>query len=83
MTANGGWTPTNGHVVGLQGTMAASTALVTFAGIPAWIPPIASRPVASTAFFGVDRSVDEQKLAGTALDGTNMGVLEASTSWRT
>jgi hypothetical protein len=76
VTANGGWTPTNTHVVGLQGTMAASTALVTFAGIPAWIPPIASRPVASTAFFGVDRSVDEQKLAGTALDGTNMGVLE-------
>lgn len=76
VTANGGWTPTNTHVIGVQGTMAASTAFVTWPGIPGWIPPIASRPTSATAFYGVDRSVEEQKLSGSALDGTGMEVME-------
>lgn len=71
-----GLTPTATHVIGVSGTMSASTSFVQWPGIPAWIPPFASRPVASTAFFGQDRSVEEQRLAGSALDGTGMGVLE-------
>ena len=76
VTANGGATPVATHVIGVQGTMAATTSLVTFAGIPAFIPPIGSRPVSSTTLFGLDRSVDEARCAGQALDGTGMGVLE-------
>lgn len=76
VTASGGWTPTNTHVFGLQGTMAASTSPVVWPGIPGWIPPAASRPVSSGAFFGVDRSTNETKLAGLYLDGTGLTVLE-------
>jgi hypothetical protein len=73
---SGTWTPTDTHVIGLQGTMAASTSPVVWPGIPGWIPPAASRPVSSGLFFGVDRSVNETKLAGLYLDGTAMGILE-------
>lgn len=72
-----GSTPAATHVLGVSGTMLASTSLATFAGIPAFIPPIASRPVSSTLFFGVDRSVQEQALAGTAYDGTGRDILES------
>jgi hypothetical protein len=71
-----GMTPTATYVLGVQGTMAGSTTFVQWPGIPAWIPPIASRPVSATAFFGQDRSVEEQRLSGSALDGTGMGILE-------
>ena len=79
VTANGGWTPTDTHVFGLAGTVLASTGLATWPGIPGWIPSAANRPVASTAFFSVDRSVNEQKLAGLYLDATSpaLGTLEA------
>lgn len=77
VTANGGWTPTNGHVGGLQGTVAASTANQVWPGIPGWIPPAASRPVASTAFFSVDRTISETKLAGLYLSQAGLGPLEA------
>ena len=74
------WTPTDTHVIGLQGTMQASTSPTQWPGIPGWIPPAASRPVSSGAFFGVDRTVNEGKLAGLYLDtsaaGTPMGILE-------
>jgi hypothetical protein len=83
VTANSSWAPTNGHVFGVNGVMAASTAAVVWPGILGWIPPASARPVSSTLFFGVDRSVDELKLAGSALDvsGANtsigtMGTLE-------
>lgn len=76
VTAAGGWTPTNTHVFGLQGTMAASTTPVVWPGIPGWIPAAANRPVSSALFFNVDRSTNESKLAGLYLDGTGMGILE-------
>lgn len=79
ITVDGGgtWTPTNGHVLGLQGTMIASTAISTWPGIPAWIPPSASRPLSTAdSFFSVNRSVDERRLAGSYLDGTKMSILE-------
>lgn len=73
----GTWTPTNGHVLGLQGTMIASTAVSTWPGIPAWIPSAANRPLStSDSFFNVNRSVDERRLAGSYLDGTSMSILE-------
>lgn len=43
-------------------------------GIPGWIP--VSAP-ASTAFFGVDRTADPQRLAGLRFDGTSMDLVEA------
>lgn len=77
VTANGGWTPTNTHVGGLQGTVAASTANQVWPGIPGWIPPAASRPVSNTAFFSVDRSVNETRLAGLYLSQPGLQPLEA------
>lgn len=84
VTANGGWTPTNTHVFGLSGTMAASASPVQWPGIPGWIPPAASRPLSTgDSFFQVNRSVNEMKLAGSylAIDGSDttvgvMGLLE-------
>lgn len=76
ITAASSFSPTTGYVVGQQGTQATGTSFTTYPGIPAWIPPEADRPVASTAFYGVDRSVDEQKLAGTSYDGTSETILE-------
>ncbi len=74
-TANGGWTGIDGHVFGLQGTMAASTSPVVWPGIPGWIPPAANRPTTGS-FFGVTRSTNDVKLAGNYLDGSNLGILE-------
>lgn len=72
-------TPTAGYVLGVQGTMAASTAIVTFAGIPAFIPPAAPGTgvrTLSTSFFGLNQTTDERRCAGSALDGTGMSILE-------
>lgn len=84
VTANGGWTPTNTHVFGVQGTMAASASPSQWPGIPGWIPPASARPVSqSDSFFQVNRSADEQKLAGSYLDASGasatvgtLGILE-------
>lgn len=80
VTANGGWTPMNTHVFGISGTMIASTSPSQWPGIPGWIPPAASRPIATNdSFFQVNRSANELKLAGAYLDGsgadTTVGVL--------
>jgi len=77
VTAAGGWTPTNTHVFGLQGTVQASTAFVVWPGIPGWIPPAASRPVSSTAFYGVSRNINETKLAGMYLSQAGLDPLSA------
>ncbi len=77
VTAQGGWTPTNTHVLGVQGTMLASTALATFAGIPAFIPPIPAGGTRTlTTLFGLVQSTDERRCAGSALDGSGMNILE-------
>jgi len=74
VTANNSWAPTNGHVVGLSGTLAASASPVAWPGVPGWIPPAASRPLASNdSFFGVNRSISETLLAGSALDISGPG----------
>lgn len=77
VAAAGGWTPSNTHSFGLQGTVAASASPVVWPGIPGWIPPAASRPVStSDSFFNVNRSTNESKLAGLYLNGVAMGILE-------
>lgn len=77
IAGSGGFSLTDGHVFGVQGTMAASTVPVQWPGIPGWIPPASARPISgSDSFFGLNRSQDEQKLAGSALDGTKMSILE-------
>lgn len=45
-------------------------------GIQGWIVPLASRPVTSTTYFGLDRTSDEVRLAGLYLDGTNTPMQE-------
>lgn len=77
VTANGGWTPTNTHVIGLQGTMQASTSAVDFVGLAGWLPDVNNRPQASENFFGVDRSVDSVRLAGSYLDGRGKPILSS------
>lgn len=71
-----GMTPTAGHVIGVQGTMAASTAPITFVGIPGFIPPFRSGTRTLTTLFGLNQATDERRCAGSALDGTGMGILE-------
>lgn len=73
-----GMTPTAGHVIGVQGTMAASTAIVTFAGIPAYIPPIRGGVRTLGTLFGQSQSIDERRCAGSALDAASisMGTLD-------
>ena len=50
---------------------------VMVSGIQGWIPPSASRAVSATAWFGLDRTSDETRLAGLYLDGTNTSMQEA------
>ena len=77
ITGAGSYSLTDGHVFGIAGTQAASTSFVQWPGIPGWIPPASARPISSgDSFFGLNRSQDEQKLAGSALDGTKMSILE-------
>jgi hypothetical protein len=76
LTAVSGFTPTTGYVVGVRGSQATGTTFTTVPGLPAWIPPAASRPVSNTAFLNVDRSENEQKLAGSYYDGTADTILD-------
>lgn len=46
-------------------------------GIQGWIVPLASRPVTTATWFGLDRTSDEVRLAGLYLDGTNTPMQEA------
>jgi hypothetical protein len=71
--ASTGMTPTAGHVLGLQGQIAASTSVVTFPGIFGWCPPITARTngVVGDTFLGVTRDASTSVVAtsGWALDG--------------
>ncbi len=67
----------NGHVIGRQGTMAASTSFQTFVGLAGWLPPFGSRPVGGDSFFGVDRSVAGVLLAGHYADCRQLNVKQA------
>ena len=77
VTAAGGWTPTNTHVLGLQGDFAASASMQTWAGLQGWLPDDQNRGSLSTTFYGVDRSVSPTLLAGHYLNATNLNVKQA------
>ena len=71
VTANGGWTPTNTHVVFRQGdySSAGSTTLALF-GLDGWFPMV--RTGLATTFCNVNRSVNPNALAGNYFDGRGM-----------
>lgn len=79
VTVDGGgtWTPTNGHYLGLYKVMLASTAPITFPGIPAFNPDVNNRPTSSDSFFGVNRYANATALAGVAIDCTGQPVKQA------
>lgn len=68
-----GMTPTAGHVLGIEGQIAASTSIVTFPGIFGFVPPITARTngVVGDSFLGVTRNASTSVVAtsGWALDG--------------
>lgn len=65
-TANQNFQP-----IGSTGT----NSLLKLAGLAAWLP-IGGPPV-SDSFFGVNRNLDTQRLAGVSFDGTNLSLEEA------
>lgn len=75
---DGTWAPTNTHVLGESGVMAASTSVIVPPGWAGWNPDINSRPVLGTDnWFGVDRGSNPQALAGTAIDCSGQSVKQA------
>lgn len=52
-----------------------TNSLLKIAGLAAWLPITA--PTSGDTFFGVDRSVDTQRLAGVTFDGTALSFEEA------
>lgn len=52
-----------------------TNSLLKIAGLAAWLPLTA--PTSSDAFFGVNRSVDVQRLAGVSFDGSALSLEEA------
>ena len=66
-----------GDFLNITGDAANGGANIMVTGVQAYIPPAASRPVAATTLFGLDRSSDEVRLAGLYLDGTNTPMQEA------
>jgi hypothetical protein len=71
----GTWTPTNGHYLGLQGTMAASATPSDFVGLAGWLPDVDNRPTSTDSFYGVNRFENTVLLAGHAFDGRNKPIL--------
>ncbi len=52
-----------------------TNSLLKLAGFAAWLPIVA--PTSGDSFFGVDRSVDVQRLAGVSFDGRGLSLEEA------
>lgn len=52
-----------------------TNSLLKLAGFAAWLP--ISAPTSSDTFFGVNRSVDTQRLAGVFFDGSQLSIEEA------
>jgi hypothetical protein len=62
VTAQGGWTPTNTHVLSVQGNKIASATAQLNQGLSGWLPLTAPTP--GDNFYGVDRSDAVVDLAG-------------------
>lgn len=65
-TTNNNFQPTGSTV---------TNSLLKLAGFAAWLPLTA--PTTGDSFFGVDRSLDTQRLSGTSFIGTNLSLEEA------
>jgi hypothetical protein len=76
VTANGGWTPTNAHLIFRQGdySTAGSTKLALF-GLDAWFP--VTRTGLATSFCNVTRSNAPDQLAGNYVDGRGLPLVVA------
>jgi hypothetical protein len=76
-----GWTPTNAHVLGIQGQMLASTSPSTFPGFLGWIPPITARTngVVGDTFLTVVRTAQSPVVAvsGWAYDGRGKSLFQS------
>ncbi len=85
-TASTGWT--SGYYLAVQGDLPSSSnnnfqpvgstgtnSLLKIAGLAAWLP--LSGPPVSDTFFGVNRNLDTQRLAGVYFDGTALSIEEA------
>lgn len=64
---------TTNDLMFLEGDAANTGGVKGGQGLPAWIPDSAP---SSTTFFGVDRSVDTEKLGGLRTDGSSTGSME-------
>lgn len=62
VSANGGWTPANTHILSVQGNKIASANAQLNVGLRGWLPLTA--PTSGDSFFGVDRSESVVNLAG-------------------
>jgi hypothetical protein len=73
-----GWTPTDGHVIGLYGQLVAGTSPTGFQGAFAWVPRAAQRTlgVVGDTFLGVDRTGDSNVVftSGWAYDGRGLPI---------
>jgi hypothetical protein len=81
VTANSGWGggagPAIGRVVFALGDKNATgnTTPILAVGVPGWIPLVAPTP--GESFFGIDRTADNERLAGTRVDGRGMTIKQA------
>lgn len=78
-----GWTPTNTHVLGRSGTMVAGSALSTFAGIFAFVPPFEARTnhVVGDTLFGItrDSTATVTSVSGWDFDGRGKSLVQSLT----
>lgn len=71
VTANGGWTPTNTHLIFRQGDYAtAGSSKLALFGLDAWFP--LTRTGLATSFCNVTRSNAPAQLAGNYVDGRGL-----------
>lgn len=69
-----GTDPAAGDAIFLEGDYVSASDRLGISGLAAWVP---SSTPAATAFFGVDRTVDSDRLGGIRLDGTSLNLDEA------
>jgi hypothetical protein len=73
-TAQSSMTPTANHVLGVQGTMIASSSTSSFVGLAGWLP-LTAPTLGSDSFYTVDRGSSPVALAGHRLDGRGKPIL--------
>ena len=64
-----------GHLIFCQGDYVSSSDRLKISGLEAWCP--ATAPGGADSFFGVNRSIDVERLAGTRYDGSALTIEEA------